>query len=208
MLEKDLSTAIINGLKYFDLEASQQQVDLWNRYINLLSKWNKAYNLTAVRNIDEMLDRHLIDSFSIIPWLVGERLIDVGTGPGLPGIPLAIFFPEKSFYLLDSNGKKTRFLQQVKLELGLENISVINDRVENVQLQPQCDAILSRAFTTLDDMLSKTEHLCQPKGQYFAMKGIWPVSELQQISKPYKVHALDWPNNDTQRHLVVIQQSA
>ena len=206
MLEKDLTARIRQGLQYFDLKASDEQIDLWNRYINLLNKWNKAYNLTAVRNIDEMLNRHLIDSLSIANLVKGEKLIDVGTGPGLPGIPLAIFYPEKSFHLLDSNGKKTRFLQQAKLELMLDNVTVINDRVENVQLKPKFDGVLSRAFTTLEDMLAKTAHLCDSSGHFYAMKGIWPETELQAVSKPYKVHALDWPGNDTERHLVIIEQ--
>ena len=152
-----------------------------------------------------MLDRHLTDSLSIAPYIEVDRLIDVGTGPGLPGIPLAILYPEKHFHLLDSNGKKTRFLQQSKLELGLGNIEVINDRVERVNIEPKLDGVLSRAFTTLEDMLEKSEHLCAQGGQFYAMKGLWPEDELQPVEKPYKVHSLNWPGNDTERHLVVIQ---
>ncbi len=205
MSDVDLRSGIKRALSFFELEATDKQLEFFNRYLNLLNKWNKAYNLTAVRDIHEMLNRHLTDSLSVAPFIEIDRLIDVGTGPGLPGIPLAILYPEKNFHLLDSNGKKTRFLQQVKLELGLDNIEVINDRVERVNIDPQFDGVLSRAFTTLEDMLEKSEHLCAQGGQFYAMKGLWPEDELQPVEKPYKVHALNWPGNDTERHLVVIQ---
>ena len=202
----NLTTGIKKGLSYFDIEADDQQIDLLNRYLNLLEKWNKAYNLTAVRNINDMLERHLVDSFSIAPFIQGDRFIDVGTGPGLPGIPLSILYPKKTFHLLDSNGKKTRFLQQAKLELDLKNIEVINERVESVQLDSAFDGILSRAFTTIEDMLDKTDHLCADNAHFYAMKGIWPKKELENVTKAYQVHALNWPGNDTERHLVVIKK--
>ena len=174
--------------------------------INLLDKWNKAYNLSAIRNIHEMLDRHLIDSLSIAKAIEGERFIDVGTGPGLPGIPLAIFYPDKQFSLLDSNGKKTRFLQQAKMELGLANIEVFNERVEEHQTDKPYDGVLSRAFASLQDMLDGAGHLCAENGHYYAMKGLYPEMELQAISKPYKVQAITWSGNEVERHLVVISQ--
>jgi len=205
MQNTDLSVGIRRGLAHFSLEASEVQIQLFNDYLNLLNKWNKAYNLTAVRDIHEMLNRHLVDSLSIAPFLEGERLIDVGTGPGLPGMVMAILFPQKTFYLLDSNGKKTRFLQQAKLELKLENVTVINDRVEGVNVSPLFDGVLSRAFTTLGDMYEKCQHLCKEGGHFYAMKGLYPEDELQAIAKPYKVQALDWPENDTERHLVIIE---
>ena len=203
----DLTKGIRKGLAYFDIEASDAQVALLNDYLNLLNKWNKAYNLTAVRNINDMLERHLIDSFSIIPFIEGKRFIDVGTGPGLPGIPLAILFPERSFHLLDSNGKKTRFLQQAKLELSLNNITVINKRVESVEIDPAFDGVLSRAFTTIEDMLEKCDQLCAPTGIFYAMKGVWPEDELKNVTKPYTVHPLNWPTNNSERHLVAIKKS-
>ena len=203
----DLTAGIRKGLGYFDIQASDEQVILLNKYLNLLNKWNKAYNLTAIRDIQKMLERHLVDSFSIANHIEGERFIDVGTGPGLPGIPLAILFPQRSFHLLDSNGKKTRFLQQAKLELSLDNITVINKRVESVEIDPAFDGVLSRAFTTIEDMLNKCEQLCAQTGSFYAMKGIWPEDELKNVSQTYKVHSLNWPGNDCERHLVVIKKA-
>ena len=203
---KDLSLDIKKAANLFDLELSDKKIQLFNHFINLLAKWNKAFNLTAVRNIDEMLDRHLIDSLSIAKFIESNRFIDVGTGPGLPGIPLAILYPEKHFTLLDSNGKKSRFQQQAKQELSLNNVEIINSRVENYIPEEKFDAVLSRAFSTLEDMIKGAEHLCSEEGQYFAMKGLYPEDELQRISKPYKVHSVSWPGNKTERHLVVISQ--
>lgn len=200
----DLTAGIRKGLQFFDMTVSQKQLSLLNDYLNLLNKWNKAYNLTAIRNIHDMLDRHLIDSFSIASFLQGQDFIDVGTGPGLPGIPLAILFPDRQFHLLDSNGKKTRFLQQAKLELKLDNIMVHNQRVESLEADAQFDGVLSRAFTTLDDMLEKCQHLCRKGGYFYAMKGIYPEDELKHVKQDYEVHVLNWPGNDSERHLVTI----
>ncbi len=207
LIIKDLTKEIEQAVKLFDLTVSVEQIALFNHFINLLAKWNKSFNLTAVRDINEMLDRHLIDSLSIANKIKGNRLIDVGTGPGLPGIPLAILYPKKTFSLLDSNGKKSRFQQQVKQELGLNNIEIINSRVEAYQPEEKYDGVLSRAFATLEDMLKGANHLCHEEGYYFAMKGLYPQDELQRISKPYKVHSLDWPGNNTERHLVIIAQN-
>lgn len=203
----DLKKKIVIELKKIDVEISQDKIDKIDKYLNLLDKWNKAYNLTAVRNINEMLERHIIDSLSIAKFIDGNRLIDVGTGPGLPGIPLAIFYPEKIFVLLDSNGKKTRFLQQVKNELNLDNIEIVNGRVENHTPEELFDGILSRAFSSIDDMLNNTEHLCNETGHFYAMKGQYPETELQAITKPYKVQSINWPDNQVERHLIIIKQA-
>lgn len=207
VLIKDLTEKVKAAAKLFDLNVNDEQVELFNRYINLLAKWNKAFNLTAIRNIDEMVDRHLVDSLSIAKLIIGERFIDVGTGPGLPGIPLAILYPEKTFYLLDSNGKKSRFQQQAKTELDLANIEIVNSRVGEYQPQVLFDGVLSRAFATLEDMLEGSDHLCKKNGKFFAMKGLYPDDELQAISKPYKVEAIAWDGNSSERHLVIIDQA-
>ncbi len=130
-------------------------------YLALLVKWNKAYNLTAVRDPDEMVSRHLLDSLSVVPFVAagGARWLDVGSGGGMPGVPLAILFPERQFTLLDSNGKKTRFLTQVKLELKLANLEVIHSRVEQLQPPQPFDGIVSRAFSSLEDFSTWTRHL-------------------------------------------------
>ena len=127
-------------------------------YLVLLHKWNRAYNLTAVRDPQQMVTRHLLDSLSIAPHVRGQRLIDVGTGGGLPGVPLSILFPDREFHLLDSNGKKTRFLFQVKTALGLDNMAVHQARVESFEQGP-FDAVLSRAVASLEDMVTGCRHL-------------------------------------------------
>ena len=203
----DLTKDIDQQFKKIKISCSENQIQQFNMYINLLNKWNKAFNLTSVRNIMDMLERHLVDSLSIAKYIQGERLIDVGTGAGLPGIPLAILYPKKTFFLLDSNGKKTRFLKQVKTEMTLDNIEVINMRTENYQPDEKFDGVLSRAFSSLQEMIEVTEHLCKKEGYFFAMKGQYPELELQAITKPYKVQKLDWLSNELERHLIIISQS-
>ena len=198
---------IKNLLEIFNIEYSIEQVKKIEDYVKLLDKWNKTYNLTAVRDVNEMIERHIADSLSIAGFLQGKCFIDVGTGPGLPGIPLAIIFPEKQFVLLDSNGKKTRFLQEAKRQLKLTNVEIVNERVENYNPQKRFDGILSRAFSSLDDMVMKTRHLCCENGHFFAMKGQYPEVELQAIRKPYKVHPLYWAGHLSDRHLVIISQT-
>ena len=193
---------------------SSTQVEQLLNYHLLMIKWNGAYNLTAVRDPVAMLSRHLLDSLSIAPHLfkknTGQRFIDVGTGAGLPGIVLAILYPENDVHLLDSNGKKTRFLFQVKTELGLDNITVHHSRVEQHSAPDGYDGILSRAFATLEDMITGSEHLLSNNGSFFAMKGIYPELEIQRLSslkKPYKVsacHQLFVPGEEGERHLIVI----
>ncbi len=174
-------------------------------YLELLQKWNAAYNLTAVRDPAQMVTRHLLDSLAIAPYLCGSRLIDVGTGGGLPGVPMAILFPDREFHLLDSNGKKTRFLFQVKTALGLDNMTVHQARVESFQCDPAFDAVLSRAFASLEDMVSGCRHLLADKGHFLAMKGAYPGDEIAAVGQwcnVEAVHALAVPGLEEQRHLV------
>ncbi|HBQ44639.1 MAG TPA: 16S rRNA (guanine(527)-N(7))-methyltransferase RsmG, partial [Thiomicrospira sp.] len=155
----------------------------WGRlvdYLYLLDKWNKVYNLTSIRNLDEMFTKHILDSMAVAPYIDSERLIDVGTGGGLPGIPLAILFPERQVDLLDSNSKKTRFLIQAKAELKLDNVEVIKHRVETYQPAVMYDGVVSRAFASLDDMLSLTKHLLADSGCWWAMKSQKTQEELEQ----------------------------
>ncbi len=174
-------------------------------YLALLDKWNRAYNLTAVRDPLQMVTRHLLDSLAIAPYLRGARLIDVGTGGGLPGVPMAILFPEREFHLLDSNGKKTRFLFQVKTALGLDNMTVHQARVEAFQPDAAFDTVLSRAFATLADMVAGCRQLLAPDGHFLAMKGVHPEDEIAALAGVcdiQAVHPLQVPGLDEQRHLV------
>lgn len=174
-------------------------------YLELMIKWNKAYNLTAVRDPQQMVTRHLLDSLSIAPYIRGAKLIDVGTGGGLPGVPMSILFPEREFHLLDSNGKKTRFLFQVKTALGLDNMKVHQARVEAFDSQTPFDAVLSRAFASLEDMVDGCRHLLSSGGHFLAMKGAYPGEEIAVVEDRCQleaVHILNVPGLDEQRHLV------
>ena len=195
-----------------DIDAAAQQRLL--DYLALLAKWNKAYNLTAVRDVDEMVSRHLLDSLSIVAQFEaagGERWLDVGSGGGMPGIPLAILFPAKSLTLLDSNGKKTRFLTQVKLELKLANLEVVHSRVEAFRPESPFDGIVSRAFSSLEDFANWTRHLGGQETRWLAMKGVHPNEELAALPENFRVeaeHALAVPGCQGQRHLLILRRTA
>lgn len=176
-------------------------------YLTLLEKWNKAYNLTAIRDSDDMVCRHLLDSLAIQPWIRGGRLLDVGSGAGLPGIPLAIANPNLSLVLLDSNGKKVRFLQEVKRVLKLDNVEVIQSRVENYHPPFDFDTVTSRAFSELAQMLKWTQHLIGKDSIWLAMKGRYPETELASINLPYQVNTYTVPGLDGERCCVIIQNA-
>ena len=207
--EPHLAPILEAGMQQMEVEYSSKQRDMLLAYLQLLMTWNKAYNLTAIRDPGEMIRLHLLDSLAVLPYISGKRLIDVGSGAGLPGIPLAIMCPERDFTLLDSNGKKTRFLFQARCDLGLSNLKEINSRVENHQPEVPYDAVLSRAFTSVADMVKKCSHLLSPEGLFLAMKGKFPQSELSEVGKDYKVnasHTLQVPGVDGERHLIVISR--
>ncbi len=205
-----LKPALLRGLKDLSLSLEDAQADQLLTYLALLRHWNRAYNLTAIREPEAMLTSHLLDSLSIAPYLVGNRFVDVGTGPGLPGIPLAILLPDKAFVLLDSNGKKTRFLFQAITTLGLKNARAENVRVESYQSEQAFDGVISRAFTAISGMLEKTAHLLGSNGRFYAMKGTHPEKELSALPKGYIVDRLiqlQVPGLDGERHLVQIVKS-
>lgn len=177
-------------------------------YVDMLNKWNKAYNLTSVRDPNEMLVRHILDSIVVAPHLEGARFIDVGTGPGLPGIPLSIVRPECQFTLLDSLGKRVRFLKQVQHELKLENITPVQSRVEEFPTEPPFDGVISRAFASLNDMVSWCHHLPGEQGRFYALKGMMPEEEIALLPSKYAVEKsvkLKVPQLTGERHLVIIK---
>lgn len=186
----------------------EQQTKLIS-YVELLEKWNKTYNLTAVRKPEEMVTRHLLDSLSICPYLRGKSLLDVGTGAGLPGIPLAIVFPEYQFTLLDSNNKKTRFVVQAVAELELPNVDVVQSRVEEYETEEPFDTITTRAYAAISDMVQQTSHLMATDGVFLAMKGINPLAELGELPPNYIIennYLINVPNLDEERHLLEIKR--
>jgi 16S rRNA (guanine527-N7)-methyltransferase len=201
MSQSTLNPLLVAGLKRIHLEMIAEPTQY---YINLLSKWNSTYNLTAIRDIDSMVNKHLLDSLAILPWIHGAHIIDVGTGAGLPGIPLAIANPLKQFTLLDSNGKKTRFLTEVKRQLDLKNIEIVQSRVENYQPEVTFDTVISRAFSSLDQMIHWTKHLIHDQGIWLAMKGRAPSDELKQLQHPYQVEEYSVSGLEGDRCVVII----
>lgn len=186
-----------------------QQTQQLQSYLQLLQRWNKFYNLTAVRHVAQMQVLHLDDSLSVAPFIRGGSCLDVGSGAGLPGIPLAIVQPERQFTLLDTNGKKTRFMQQAVLELGLKNVTVIQTRVESWQPAALFDAVISRAFASLHDFVTFTGKHLREGGILYAMKGRYPADELTALPAGWRVsaqHPLHVPGLDAERHLLEIQR--
>ncbi|WP_179949570.1 16S rRNA (guanine(527)-N(7))-methyltransferase RsmG [Vibrio aphrogenes] len=190
------------------LEVSELQRNQLVGYVVLLDKWNKAYNLTSVRNPMDMLIKHIMDSIVVSPYLNGERFIDVGTGPGLPGIPLAILNPDYHFTLLDSLGKRIRFIKQVLHELGIENVEPMQSRVEEYQPEVGYDGVISRAFASMLDMVEWCHHLPKTEnGVFLALKGQLPEDEIALLPDTLTVsdiHVLQVPELEGDRHLIVL----
>jgi 16S rRNA (guanine527-N7)-methyltransferase len=194
-------------LKAATISLSDQQKNQLVGYVEMLHKWNKAYNLTSVRDPEQMLIRHIMDSIVVEPHLQGSRFIDVGTGPGLPGVPLAIVRPDAHFTLLDSLGKRIRFLKQVQHELKLVNIEPVQSRVEDFPAESPFDGVISRAFASLNDMLNWCHHLPGEKGQFYALKGVVPDDELATLPAGFavdRVVKLAVPQLEGERHLIVV----
>lgn len=176
-------------------------------YLALLQKWNKVYNLISRQENDNLVVRHLLDSLSVLPYINGVHVIDVGSGAGLPGIPLAIACPQRHFTLLDSNSKKARFRNQAVIELGLRNVTVVDARVETYQPAQAFDTVITRAFAQIAEMLAVAGHLAAPGGRFLAMKGVNPAEELVELPDNYRLealHTLSVPYLNAERHLAVI----
>ncbi|PXN81270.1 16S rRNA (guanine(527)-N(7))-methyltransferase RsmG [Salmonella enterica] len=192
------------------ISLTDHQKTLLVAYVDMLHKWNKAYNLTSVRDPNEMLVRHILDSIVVAPYLQGQRFIDVGTGPGLPGIPLAIVLPDAHFTLPDSLGKRVRFLRQGQHELKLENITPVQSRVEAYPSEPPFDGVISRAFASLNDMVSWCHHLPGEKGRFYALKGQLPGDEIASLPDNFSVESVEKlrvPQLEGERHLVIIKSN-
>ncbi|OCG19897.1 16S rRNA (guanine(527)-N(7))-methyltransferase RsmG [Gilliamella sp. App4-10] len=198
-----LKKKLISLIDQTDLLIPESQLDQLIHYVEMLSKWNKTYNLTAVRDPSLMLVKHIMDSLVVSPYLTGKTFIDVGTGPGLPGVPLAIVNPDKQFDLVDSLGKRIRFLKQVQFELKLTNINPIQSRIEEYN-DKKFDGVISRAFASLQDMLNWCKHLPDQQGFFYALKGsdIDPIPEGFTLKQNIK---LTIPELDAERCLIIIQ---
>ena len=197
-----------NLLAQAEIQLTDLQKDQLIQLVQLLHKWNKAYNLTSVRDPQEMLVKHILDSIVVSPYLQGDRFIDVGTGPGLPGLPLAIINPTKQFVLLDSLGKRISFIRNAVRELGLTNVEPVLSRVEEYQPEQKFDGVLSRAFASLKDITDWCHHLPKKDGYFYALKGIYHEDEVQELDKKFEVKdviTLNVPELVGERHLIVLR---
>jgi 16S rRNA (guanine527-N7)-methyltransferase len=202
----DLYAHLRSGLAELGLAPSVDAIEKLLDYVELLSRWNAAYNLTAVRIPSEMVTRHVLDSLSVTPFVTGDSLADVGSGAGLPGIPLAILFPERTVTLIDANGKKARFLREAVRTLDLKHVHVEAERVEKVRGQYDC--VTARAFSSLADMLTLGGHLLAPGGSWLALKGVLKTDEIQALPPQFHVadvRALAVPGLGAARHVVIIK---
>jgi len=199
------------GINEMNLVVPEQLSDFLIDFIGLLIHWNKAFNLTAVRDPQEMISKHLLDSLSVLPYIGKGDVIDVGSGAGLPGIPLALALPQTQFVLNDSNGKKTRFLTQAKIALKLDNVEVVNKRIEDYRPADEAgklpfDVIIARAYASIDDILSSTSHLQNDKTRILVMQGKLDNQIGLAGYALNETHRLDVPGLDAERHLLEIQK--
>jgi len=197
------------GIQQAGLDISKDVQQALLDYLALMQKWNKVHNLTAVRDAGEMVTLHLLDSLVVLPHIQAKRLLDVGSGAGLPGIVLALCRPDLQVTVLDSNNKKASFMLQAKAELGIDNLQVVCKRVEEFKPDMPFDIVVSRAFSDLALFIRLTRHLCAADGMWLAMKGVYPEQELAQLEAetglaPTGIIALQVPGLDAQRHLVFL----
>ncbi len=204
--KKDLDL-LIDGLQRMALKLSDQMIDQLMTYLNLVEKWNRVYNLTAIRERDEMIKLHFLDSLSILNHVHVKNILDIGSGAGFPGIVLAITKPELKVTVMDSVNKKTTFMQQVKSELALTNLDVVNSRVEDYQPITLFEAVTSRAFSNLKNMMSLTQHTLQKEGMWLAMKSKDVKEELEEFEKnQYTLIPLEVPFINAERYLVILKK--
>jgi 16S rRNA (guanine527-N7)-methyltransferase len=203
-----LEAQVAAGLAAMGIELDEKARARLLAHLELIAKWNRVHNLTAVRETEQMVVLHLLDSLSVLPHVEGVKtIVDVGTGAGLPGIPIAIARPRSRVTLLDSSHKKCVFLQQAKTELGLDNVEVVCDRVEKWRPAERFDAVISRAFSDLADFVTQAQHLVAPGGRLIAMKGVYPFEEIARVPATHRVEVLELkvPNLEARRHLVFVE---
>jgi 16S rRNA (guanine527-N7)-methyltransferase len=200
---------IVAGAAALGLELPASAVERMASHLRLIEKWNRVHNLTAVREPEQMVTLHVLDSLSLLPHLgAAQSVVDVGTGPGFPGIPLAIARPDIRVTLLDSSHKKCAFLEQARTELGLANVEVVCERVEQWKPAQRYDVVVSRAFAELTDFVAQASHLAATGGRFLAMKGVYPYDEIARVPASHKVSQvveLKVPSLDAKRHLVLIE---
>jgi len=197
---------LAGGLSRMGIVLDEARQALLLDYLALMMKWNRAFNLTAISDPDQVVPRQILDSLSILHLLQGQRILDVGSGAGLPGVPLAIASPKRRFTLLDANGKKTRFLCQVKTELNLGNVEVVRIRAEDYHPSPRFDTVATRAFAGMGKMRKLTSHLIAPSGCLLAMKGRVPAEEVEAMKSggaEVDIFRLQVPWTEGSRHAIV-----
>lgn len=199
------SSILALGVEELNLPISQDALDRLLIYVDLLVQWNKAYSLTSINDPRMIIKTHVLDSLAILPYIKGERMADVGSGAGLPGIPLAVACPEQRFTLIDSQGKKTRFLFHVVSQLRLKNVEVIQERVEMFFPRDGFNGVVTRAFGSLSDIIAAVWHLLCPHGTLYAMKGKLLKDELAMVDKIMQVYRLSVPGLHARRHLICLQ---
>ncbi len=208
MSQQQLEQQLHQGLIALDLDLSADIQAQLLCFIRLLVKWNKAYNLTAIRDPADMVIKHLLDSLAMLPFLTSGEVIDIGTGPGLPGIPLSLARIDNRFTLLDSNSKKTRFVSQAVMELGIRNVTVVQSRAEAYKSAQPYDVVVARAFAGIKDLLQRVQHLCAPGARVIAMKGQYPEGEMEGWPSGFScesVERINIPDMQAERHVVLIR---
>lgn len=202
--QKQFQVMLQLGLSQLGLSLSESYQKILFDFLLLLQRWNRVHSLTAIRNLERMLTHHVLDSLAIAPYLYGNRILDIGSGAGFPGIPLALLYPEKTFFLLDSHAKKTTFLHHVKASFNISHIHIIQARMETYVPSECMSSIVCRAVGAMSALIKQTEKILCVSGRWLLMKGRYPEDELIQVPYPFIVHRLHVPNLNAKRHLVEV----